>query len=103
MIEPATQREQIEMVFDAVTTAVTQAAEISGLRNWLIFTCLRNLKAGEWPEQELIVHGIGHMLEEAFSTIIDPDDPEFERAKLSLEDHFSDDLEEMFRLHNLVP
>jgi hypothetical protein len=77
-----TTQEQYERVLDAVETAIVQAAELSGLRNWLISECLRWLKKGEDPNEEMIVQGIGLDLLQAFETIIDPDDQEFLNSDL---------------------
>jgi hypothetical protein len=73
----ATQKEQLDIIRDAVVTAITQAAELSGLRNWMIRAHFLDLKPGEWPNEEKIVQGEGQSLQSAFEDIIDPNDTEF--------------------------
>ena len=73
----ATQKEQLNEIKDAIETVIIQAAEISGLRNWLIMRHFLKLKPGQWPNGEMIVQGDGEGLIQAFEAIIDPDDMEF--------------------------
>lgn len=81
----ASKQEQVEIVQDAVETLIVQAAELSGLRNWLIWAALKHLREGEWPNEEIIVQAGGIGLEEAFNAIIDPDDNEYLESKLYLQ------------------
>ena len=81
----ATRKEQVEIIQDAVVTLINQSAEISGLRNWLIWAALRHLKKGEWPNGEIIIQGGAPGLIEAFTEIIDPDDEEFLQSKFYLD------------------
>lgn len=75
--QQATVKEQLDLIKDAVETAIMQAAEISGLRNWLIYHHFRNLKQGEWPNEEEILIGEGQSLGMAFEGIVDPDDTDY--------------------------
>ena len=77
-----TKQEQYEKILDAVETAIIQAAELSGLRNWMIYHHLKNLKPKEEPNEELIVQSEGNSLIAAFEGIIDPDDREYFESEL---------------------
>ena len=81
MTREATRAEQIQIIQRAVETAIKQASEISGLRNWMIYHHFKALKIGEWPNDEAIVQGEGQSLEMAFGDIIDPDDHEYLKSR----------------------
>jgi hypothetical protein len=76
-----TKQKQYEHICDAVETAIIQAAEISGLRNWLIWLTLNNLKECP-PIKERIVQNTGATLLPGFEGMIDPDDQEFFNSEL---------------------
>ena len=95
----ATKAEQIEVVQDAICVAITQSAELSGLRNWLIYNALKKVKPGEFPNGEMIVHGYGRQLTQAFQDIIDPDDTEYFESSFYLQ---CDTEKGIFRLADLV-
>jgi hypothetical protein len=77
-----TKQQQYEIVVDAVERAIIQTAEISGLRNWLMYHKLQGLKKGEMPNGEGINHALVGVLQEAFFSIIDPDDREYFASEL---------------------
>jgi hypothetical protein len=77
MMSKATLGEQTERIDDAIETAILQAAEISGFRDWLLQCHLKSLAEGEWPNEEAIVQGKGDALVRAFESAIDPDAVEY--------------------------
>lgn len=81
----ATKQEQIEEIQRAVEVLIKQTAEISELRNWLIWAALKHLPEGEWPNAEIIIQAGGPGLIDAFNDIIDPDDNEFLESKFYTE------------------
>jgi hypothetical protein len=76
-------KEQLDQIKDAVETAIIQAAEVSGLRDWLVYHHLKNLITDEDLNEEMIVLGVVQLLEIAFEGIID--DRENNEANASLQ------------------
>ncbi len=95
----ATKEEQISIIQEAVETTISQAAELSGLRNWLIYRHFKQLKAGEWPNGEMINFSEGEGLIQALNQIIDPDDSEYLTSRW-----FTECCTEkgIFKLHEIV-
>lgn len=95
----ATKKEQLAVIQNAVETAIEQASQLSGLRNWYIWNCFKHLKEGEWPKDEMICQSIGRELIIVFGDIVDGDDKEFFESNFYTE---CDTEKGIFRLHDLI-